>query len=155
VSSTIPAVRAALAAQLPAVTAGTTIAGQPAPTQVIYGPREAAAQVGPLVLSIGPTRGMKRLDAMTLASTEERYTQTLTASCSLAGADSQQLAVETACQVWQLVEAWLRANPTLAGTAGVLQALPAEEFELIVQADEDGRHAAMRFGVAIVAQTTT
>lgn len=145
-SSSIPAVKAALVSVL---------AGALPDTQVIYGPKEAVTTTGPRILTVGRVVGSRELDSMSLDTSSESYTVDLVASVSLAGT-SQQAADDLALADYAAAEVAVReypGGPTL-GLGDGIRVLPTGEFELAELADENGRHAAVRFSVRVYAQTT-
>jgi hypothetical protein len=142
-SSSIPAVKAALVSIL------TTALPN---TQVIYGPVTAVTTTTPRVLTVGRALGRRELDGLSLTSCSEQYAVDLVASVDLGGT-GQQSADDLALADYAAAETVIRADPTL-GLSGTIQALPTGEFELMEQADENGRHAAVRFSVQVYAQTS-
>jgi hypothetical protein len=145
-TSTIPAVKAALV---------TVLAAALPNTQVIYGPSGAVTVTEDRLLTVGKVTGSRELDSMSLDTAAERYTVELVASVDLAGT-SQQAADEMVLADYAAAEQAIREYPTgpnLGLGAGV-QVLPTGDFELAEQADADGRHAAVRFVVNVYAQTT-
>jgi hypothetical protein len=146
--SSIPAVKAALVSILSAALPD---------TQVIYGPSTAVTTTSSRILTVGRVTGRRESDSIGLATTREEYTVELVASVDLAST-SQQSADELVLADYAAAELAIReypAGPTLGlEAAGVLQAVPFGEFELSELADGDGRHAAVRFGVDVIAQNT-
>jgi hypothetical protein len=136
----IPAVKAALAAL-----ATTTL---PA-SQVIYGPISAVTTTSGRVVSIGRVIGVRDLDSLSLGSTLERFTVDLAVSVDLAGTD-QRTADEQALSDYEDLVSAVLDDITLG--LGNVSALPTGEFQLLEQADADGRHAAVTFSISVVAQ---
>ena len=120
-------------------------------TQVIYGPVTAVSTTRPRVLTVGKATGRRDLDSLTLGSVAETYAVDLVCSVDLAGS-VQQAADEAALSDWAVAEAAIRADITL-GLLGTVQAVPTGDFELLEQADAEGRHAAVRWSVLVYAQT--
>jgi hypothetical protein len=138
--TSIPAVKAALAAL-----ATTTL---PA-SQVIYGPISAVTTTSGRVVSIGRVIGVRDLDSLSLGSTLERFTVDLAVSVDLAGTD-QRTADEQALSDYEDLVSAVLDDITLG--LGNVSALPTGEFQLLEQADADGRHAAVTFSISVVAQ---
>ena len=143
-TSSIPTVKAALVSVL--------AAALPA-SQVIYGPVTAVTTTTARVLTVGRAQGRRDLDSLSLSTAAEQYTVDLQVSVDIPGGSTQQTADEQALADYAAAEAAVRGNPTL-GLSGTIQVLPTGAFELLEQADPEGRHAAVRFSVAVYAQTT-
>jgi len=146
-SSTVAAVKATLQSVLAAAVPD---------AQVIYGPRSGVTITTDLVMAIGRVTGTSVLDSMSVATREERYVVEVDVSASLRAVD-QRDADDKALTAYAAAESAIRTFPGSAlglEAAGVMSALPTGEFQLAELADEDGRHAAVRFGVAVYAQTT-
>lgn len=146
--SSIPAVKAKLVSLL------TTALPN---TQVIYGGTGTVTTTGPRILLIGRASGTRQPDSMSLDTSSEQYVIELVASVDLAGT-SQQAADEMALDDYAAAELAIReysgGGDLGLAASGVLSALPTGAFDLEEQADENGRHAAVRFGVAVIAQNT-
>ena len=146
--STVPAVKAALVSLL------TTALPS---TQVIYGPATSVTVTEDRLLTVGKVTGDRQFNSMTGQTTSERYTVELVASVDLAGT-SQQAADELVLADYAAAELAIReysgGSDLGLAASGVQQVLPTGEFELVEQADADGRHAAVRFSVAVIAQNT-
>jgi hypothetical protein len=139
--TTIPTVKAALVA----------LARTALPTsQAIYGPVTGVTTTGPRLVAVGQVTGTRELDALTLTTTLERYVITVAVSVDLPGTD-QQTAEEMALADYAALEAAIRADITL-GLPGTVQVIPTGTFDLLEQADPDGRHAVVLFSVNVTAQ---
>lgn len=129
-------------------------------TQVIDGPREAVTTMTERVLTVGARiyDASREDDSMDGSTSAEQYTVEMVNSVSLAGADTLDDAVALVLADYAQAEQYIREYPggqelgLLAG--GVLQVAPSRDFELVKRADENGRHAALRWGVRIYAQVT-
>ncbi len=146
--TTIPAVLAALTAL-----AADTLPGW----QIINGPVGSVTTTGSQLVLVGDEiiPGRRDLDSMSLETSSEQYTVPMMVNVDIAGTDQLQ-ADGLALAAYESLERAIRehpAGPTL-GLPGVLQALPLDDFSLRRQADENGRHAAVRFSVFILAQNT-
>lgn len=147
-TSTIPAVLAAL------VTLGQATLPD---WQVINGPLGSVTTTGGRLLMVGEgdVTGRRDLDSMSLGTTSEQYVVSMVANVDLPGTD-QTAADSAAMAAYTALEAAVRlfpGGPTL-GLSVVLQALPTGDFSLTRIADENGRHAAVRFTILVYAQTT-
>lgn len=142
-TSSIPTVKAALVTVLQAAL--------PA-TQVIYGPLSAVTTTGPRVLTVGRVVGTRSADALDMGTAAESYTVELVCSADLTGTN-QQSADEAVLADYVAGEHAIRADITL-GLPGTVSVVPFGEIELVEQADENGRHAAVRWSVSVYAQTT-
>lgn len=140
-TSSIPTVKAALVSVLAAALPS---------TQIIYGPSNSVTTKGPWVATVGRAVGTRSPDAMDFASAKEEYTVELMCSVSLAGT-SPQAADGLALANYASAEAAIRADTTL-GLPGTVQVTGFGQFELMEQADSDGRHAAVRWSVQVYAQ---
>jgi hypothetical protein len=142
--STIPTVKAQLVSVLTAALPS---------TQIIYGP--PVPPLPPRVLAVGKAIGTRELDSLSLETTAEQYTVELIASVSLSGAD-QQAADELVLADYAAAELAIREHPSgpSLGLSGTVHVLPTGEFELSEQADDNGRHAAVRFSVSVYAQNS-
>lgn len=125
--------------------------------QVINGPVRSITVTKERMLLIGdePVSGRRDLDSMSLLTTAEQYTVPLVANVDLPGTD-QGAADAAALAAYEAIEAAVRTHPDgpNLGLGDSIQALPTGEFSLQRQADDDGRHAAVRFSIFIFAQTT-
>jgi hypothetical protein len=149
VTSSIPAVKAALVSVL------TTALPS---TQVIYGPSTAVTTTTGRILTVGRAVGIRELDSLAVGTAAERYTVELVCSVDIGAATSQQTADDLALADYATAEQAIReysGGPDLGlAASGVLNLLPTGDFELAELADENGRHAAVRWSVAVYAQTT-
>jgi len=143
-TTTVPAVKAALVVLLASVLPD---------VEVIYGPITTETITTPRVLCVGDARGTSKLDSMTLATSLEQYTVTLTFSFTINGPDAQQAATEAACLAYAAAEHAVRLAADL-GVAGVLQAIPTGDFELIEADTALGSNAAVKWSVYVQAQRT-
>jgi hypothetical protein len=145
-TSSIPTVKAALVSVLAAALPS---------TQVIYGPVTAVTTTGSRVLTVGRAVGRREQDALGTTTASEQYTVELTNSVDIAGT-SQQAADEQALADYVAARAAVDADSTLGITSlATVQVLATgADFELLELADDDGRHAAVRWSVSVYAQTT-
>jgi hypothetical protein len=146
VTSSIPAVKAALVTVLTAALPN---------TQVIYGPLASVTTTTGRTLTVGAVAGRRDLDSMSLDTAVEQYTVELNCYADLPGYD-QQLADEQALADYATAEQAIReyaAGPTL-GVSGVVHILPLGDFALDEIADDTGRHARVRWSVSVYAQTS-
>ncbi len=148
--STIPAVLAAL----------TTLGVATLPSsQVINGPRSTVTTTDDRLLIVGEevTAGRRDLDSMSIGTTSEQYEVSLAVSADVPGTD-QTVADGQALADYAAMELAIRefsGGPNLGlAASGVLRVLPTGDFELKRIASADGRHAAVRFSVAVYAQNT-
>ena len=155
-ATSIKGAKAALQAVLVALHAADTD-----PVQVIYGPATADDfRQADRVVQIGGVKGQAQADAMDESTFEERYRIEITTSVDLAMvADSagQQLATETALDLWTRQETAVREHATgdLGASASVVVAARVTgEFELLEPPTGSGRSAAVRWGVLILGQRT-
>jgi hypothetical protein len=100
----------------------------------------------------------RQFDSMGIDTTSETYTVPIIVNADVSAGTDQQTADTLALDAYMLFERAIReypAGPNLGlAASGVLQALPTGEFRLMRSADDQGRHAAVRFFVAIYAQNT-
>jgi hypothetical protein len=147
-TTTVPAVKAALVALL---------AGVLPDVEVIYGPITTETMTTPRVLTVGNAAGTSALDSLTTGTSLEQYTVTLTVSCTINGPDTQKAATEAACAVFAVAEQTIREHPTGdlgLSASGVLGAFPTGDFE-VTEADTDlGSNAAVKWSVYVQAQRT-
>ncbi len=148
-----------MSTSIPTVLAALVTLGQATLTgwQVINGPLGSVTTTTGrlLVVGEGDVTGRRDLDGMSLDTTLEAYVLSLVANVDLPGTD-QQAADTLALAAYAAMETAVRGypgGPTL-GLPGVVQALPTGDFALMRKADENGRHAAVRFTVAVLAQNT-
>lgn len=145
--TSIPAVKAALVSVLTAALPN---------SQVIYGPVTAVTTTSGRILTVRGAIGTRELDSLSLLTTAEQYVLELVVSVDVQAGSSQQDATELALADYAAAELAIREHPT-APTLGLgdgIKVLPTGEFELSEQADSNGRHAAVRFGVQVYAQNT-
>jgi hypothetical protein len=148
--STVSAVLAALT-----TLAGATLSGW----QAINGPVGSITSTEDRLIAVGAEEvvGDRQFNSMTGQTTSERYVVPVVLSVSLPGTD-QQAADAIVLAAYDLFERAVREFPggsdLSLSASGVQQALPTGEFRLNRQADENGRHAAVRFTVAVIAQNT-
>ena len=123
--------------------------------QVIDGPPDASALNGVQIISVGRVSGTRELNSLSGSTSEERYVVDLVASVSLPGTE-MQAPRDLAMDLYEAAELAIReyAGGANLGLGDGIQALPTGAFELDEQADENGRHAAVRFGVAVIATNT-
>lgn len=143
-TSSIPTVKAALVTVL--------TAALPA-TQVIYGPVTAVTTTTDRVLTVGKVIGRREADSMSMSSASEQYTVELVNSVDTAGT-AQQAADELVLADYAAGMAAVMADLTLGITGFAVSVTPFADFELAEQADDNGRHAAVRWAVSVYAQTT-
>lgn len=123
-------------------------------TEVIYGPLTTEAQWGRRVLTVGGIdQGLTELDAMYAGTMSERYSFECQISVDVLGSD-QRRATEQALDDYAAVKIILRefVGGHDLGLATPVQILPTGEFSLREKADNEGRHALISFGIAVVAQ---
>jgi transcriptional regulator GlxA family with amidase domain len=137
--STVPAVKAALVA---------LFAGNLPGAQVLYGPR--GPLVGPSIVEVGDVSGTVEQASLNAARVTERYVVEVIVSCTIDGPDVQQDATEAALALYGSAEVLVRS--TDLGVPGVV-AHSTGEFELAETAMAAGRNAAIRWGVAVHANS--
>ena len=157
--TTVDDVKAALVAL-----AETTFAADAAPVSVIYGPRTATTVTEDRLVSvqgIGPGQGTRTADSLAgdgaAETASEAYVLTVVCSADLQGAgdETQQAATQGALDLWTRLTAAVRAVPGRdlgLAAVGVQLAVPDSGFELAERADENGRQAAVRWGLRVMAQ---
>lgn len=123
--------------------------------QVIYGPAAGVTTTEARVLTVGRAVGTRDLDSISLATTAEQYVIELLTTADNAGTD-QQATTEQALADYTAAELAIREHPTAPelGLGPGIHVLPTGEFELMEQADSNGRHAAVRFSVSVYASNT-
>jgi hypothetical protein len=126
--------------------------------QVITGADNSVTTTTPRVLAIGdqPITGESTLDSLDLGTRTERYSVPLAVSVSLPGASTQGAAITAAMDAYTALELAIREFPGGAslGLGEGVNVSPVGGFELRPTATEQGRQAAVRFSVAVFAQTT-
>jgi hypothetical protein len=146
---------------IPAVLAALTTLGVATllNSQVINGPRATVTTTDDRLLIVGEevTSGQRDLDSMAIGTTSEQYTVSLAVSADVPGTD-QTAADALELAVFAAMELAIReypGGPNLGlGAQGVLSVLPTGAFELKRIASADGRHAAVKWSVAVYAQNT-
>jgi hypothetical protein len=122
--------------------------------QVVDGPPDAASLTGQQVVAVGDQEitGTSEFDSMALVTTTENYIVPITVSVSLPG-NSMSAARNAAILLYETLKAAILVDPSL-GFGPSFQASPTGEWSLPQQADENGRHAAFRWGVHVIATNT-
>lgn len=130
--------------------AGTTLTG----FQVVAGSDASVTTTGGQVVAVGdqPITGRADLDSLALTSMTEQYAVPVVVSVSLGGPTSQQQAITAAMSAYAALSQAIRLDQTLGLGEGV-SALPTGDFSMTPTATEAGRQAAVRFSVAVFAQT--
>jgi hypothetical protein len=148
-STTIPAMKAALvsvlAAALPDV-------------QVIYGAPGGEVTLGPSVLAVGETvTGAAALDSLTRDTAQERYRVSARLSCTVEqpGDDGAQAAATLAWAYFATAEQAVRERqPEDWGVAWLLGVNSTGEFTGTDVAMAAGRNTTIEFGFDVIAQRT-
>lgn len=142
-------------AAVTALVAVFTTAAPPPATLVVDGPPEAASLTGQQVVAVGAEiTGTSEFDSMAPVATTEDYIVPVTVSVSLPG-NSMSVARNAAIALYETLKAAVIANPTLGlASDGSFYAVPTGTWSLPQQADENGRHAAFRWGVHVIATNT-
>lgn len=148
----VGAVKAALVELLRA-----TYADDAEPVQVTDGPVGTEVTRGPRLVEVGEVTGTDELDSMGLGSTADTYVVTITASVTLQDPEGMRTAREAALDLWDRGRTVVREHPTGdlgLEASGVLGARPSRDWRLFEFPLQQGRSAAVRWGVQIVAQAT-
>jgi hypothetical protein len=148
VTSTIGVVKAALVGKLAAALPN---------VQVIYGSSAGVTTRQDRVIVVGKTRGRRAPDSLGELSYSEDYTVEIVVSTSI-GTSGMKPAEEVALADYADADAAIRSFTNFdlgLGGYGVQHALPEGDFECFEQADGDGRHAAVRFTIHVLAQPTS
>ena len=152
--TTVDDVKAALVAL-----AETTFAADAAPVSVIYGPRTATTVTEDRLVSVQGVTGTRDADSLggDAETVTEVYVLTVVCSADLQGAgdEAQQAATQAALDLWRRLTAAVRAvadRDLGLAASGVQLAVPDSGFEVVERADENGRQAAVRWGLRVMAQ---
>jgi len=148
VSTTIPVVKAALVQRLKVALPD---------TQVIYGSSGSVTTRGDRVVVVGKTIGRRDPDSMDSQTYSEDYTVEIVISVSISAYD-MRTAEELALGDYAAADASIRSSSSQnlgLGSNGVQRAMPDGSFECFEQADNDGRHAAVRFFIHVLAQPSS
>ena len=143
----------------PVLAALATLGTATLPTfQVVSGSDASAALLTGRVLAVAdqPVTGTSALDSMDVGTRTEQYVVPLVVAVSLPGADTQSAAITAAMDAYAAMESAIReypGGPNLGLGEGV-NAMPVGGFEMRPTATEQGRRPAVRFSVAVFAQTT-
>lgn len=143
----------------PVLTALAALGTATLPTfQVVTGSITSVSMLTGNVLALGaePITGTSDLDSMDLATRVERYTVPIIVSVSLPGPDTEDAAITAAMTAYAALEQAIReypGGPNLGLGEGV-NVIPTGGFSLQPTATDAGRQAAVRFSVAVLAQTT-
>lgn len=140
-----------------AITGLLTLFAAAAPAaQIIDGPIEGVSIVEPEVVVVGGEDivGTSEFDSMSATTTTEQYDVPIIASVSLAG-NSMSAARNAAIVFYETLKAAVIADPTLAtGLGASFQAWPTGDWSVQQRADENGRNAAYRWNVHVMATNT-
>lgn len=140
-----------------AVTALVTVFTAAAPSiQVIDGPPDVASLIGPQVVAVGDQEifGTSDFDSMAMVTMTEDYVIPVTVSVSLPGT-SMSAARNAVIGLYETLKAAVIADPGLGiSSDGSFRAFPVDAWSLPQQADENGRNAAFRFGIRVIATNT-
>ena len=125
-------------------------------TQVIYGPATAVSMVSDRFLTVGNIEGDGGLiDSFTGGTEQERYIVELIISVDLVGSDQQactEMAVSDYYSAKRAIREYQTGFDLGIAPLGDIQILPTSRFVLNEEADRDGRHCMIKFGVAVIAQ---
>jgi hypothetical protein len=140
-----------------AVAALVAVAGVAAPSaQIIDGPIEGVTVTQDGVIVVGDTEiiGTAEFDSMSSTTTTENYVVPMVASVSLQDT-SMSAARNAAVVLYETVKAAIVADPTLGlGLGASFHGFPTGEWSVQQRAEGNGRNAAVRFGVAVMATNT-
>lgn len=140
-----------------AVTALVAVFGTATPTaQIIDGPIQGVAIIEREVVVVGGEDiiGTSEFDSMSATTTTEEFDVPIIASVSIPG-NSMSAARNAAIQFYETLKAAVIADPTLGtGLGASFQAWPTGDWSVQPRADENGRHAAYRWSVHVMATNT-
>ena len=123
---------------------------------VIYGSGGSEFTDSKRILVLGGIeKGVTVLDSMGDETEREEYVIDCQISVDVVGSD-QQIATELADDDWTVAKRAIRkeVNGHDLGLHQPLQVFPTSEFELREKADTNGRHALIKFGIAVIAQVS-
>jgi hypothetical protein len=140
-----------------AVTALVSLFSTVAPAaQIIDGPIEGVTIVEQQVVVVGDGEipGIAEFDSMSTTTTTEDYIIPVVASVSIPGYN-MQAAREARTALYETLKSAVLSNPSLGtGLGGSLQGFPTGEFRFQQLPTENGRNAAVRFGIKVMATNT-
>jgi hypothetical protein len=140
-----------------AVTALVAVFATAAPgVQVIDGPPDVASVIGQQVIAVADQEiiGISDFDSLAMTTMTEDYVIPVTVSVSIPGS-SMSAARNAVIALYETLKAAVVANPGLSiSSDGSFRAFPVEGWSLPQMADENGRNAAFRFGIRVIATNT-
>lgn len=133
-----------------------TTTAPPPSVQVIDGPPDTASLMGQQVVAVGDQEitGTSEFDSYASVTMTEDYVIPVTISVSIPGS-SMSVARNAAIGLYEILKAAVIAAPGLGiSSDGSFRAFPTDAWSLPQMADENGRNAAFRFGIRVIATNT-